>query len=807
MYSARMLFAFMAAVTGAFGEPVCVSGVYPHLAMYNGGNECGTGAVVPWAGRLWVVTYAPHAPEGSDDKLYEIDSELKQRIRPESVGGTPANRFIHEPSGQLFIGPYAIDRERQVRVIPPEAMPGRLTGTARHLREPDRAIYYATMEEGFYEVDVRTLRVTELYPDGNRRNDIAGGLLPGYHGKGLYTGQGRLVYANNGERSKQALRNPRVVSGCLAEWRGGTWHVVRRNQFTEVTGPGGIRGNANPAQDPVWSVGWDHRSLILMLLDGGTWYGYRLPKASRAYDGAHGWNTEWPRIRDIGEDGLLMTMHGMFWRFPERFRHADSAGIAPRSSYLKVVGDFCRWGEHVVLGCDDAARSEFLNKRRAKGEIAGPGQSHSNLRFIAPEQLDHMGPTLGRGAVWMDDPVRAGERSEPFLFAGFAKRGVFLAHDSSQPVTFVFEVDEHGEGEWRVLREVVVPQGDCTWLAFSKEETGAWVRIHINRDCAAVTAAFQYAGHDPRNPEADSRFQGLATLDQRDAATGGWVRARGGGRRTLQFAAMGPGDHGIADVGYYEMDGNLRLRRVEDADAHAWLKQNLAVPEGVLGADAASVFYEEKGTRYRLPGGDTAHERPGLLRAARVAREVCTERDLFNAHGTLYELPAENAGGMLGIRPIATHNRAITDYCSYRGLLILTGVADGAPADNPHIIRSDDGRCALWVGEIDDLWALGKPRGEGGPWKDTPVQPGVPSDPYLMAGYDQKRVTLSHDAAKPVAFALEVKPAGGRWLPCKTVQVPAGAPIVHAFPDAFNADWVRLRVDRPCRATAWFCYT
>jgi hypothetical protein len=45
------------------------SGIYPHLASFNIQNECGTGAVVPWADRLWVMTYAPHWPMGSSDKL------------------------------------------------------------------------------------------------------------------------------------------------------------------------------------------------------------------------------------------------------------------------------------------------------------------------------------------------------------------------------------------------------------------------------------------------------------------------------------------------------------------------------------------------------------------------------------------------------------------------------------------------------------------------------------------------------------------------------------------------------------------
>jgi hypothetical protein len=152
-------------------EPPSVSGIYPHLAMFNEAGECGTGAVVPWAERLWVITYAPHKPQGSSDKLYEITPDLKQIIRPESVGGTPANRMIHRESQQLFIGPYAIDAQRKVRVIPYSEMLGRPTGNARHLVDPANKIYYATMEEGFYEVDVKTLAVKELYPDNHAKKE------------------------------------------------------------------------------------------------------------------------------------------------------------------------------------------------------------------------------------------------------------------------------------------------------------------------------------------------------------------------------------------------------------------------------------------------------------------------------------------------------------------------------------------------------------------------------------------------------------------------------------------------------------
>ncbi len=158
---------------GSEGEDsdwIQISGVYPHLAYYNDEGECGTSAVVPWADRLWVITYGPHLPFGSSDKLYEIDAALNQVVREESIGGTPANRMIHKESDQLFIGPYVINNQGKVKAIPYDLMPGRHTGNARYLFNPESKIYSATMEEGFYEVDVHTLEPTLLYEDSNVGN-------------------------------------------------------------------------------------------------------------------------------------------------------------------------------------------------------------------------------------------------------------------------------------------------------------------------------------------------------------------------------------------------------------------------------------------------------------------------------------------------------------------------------------------------------------------------------------------------------------------------------------------------------------
>lgn len=787
-------------------EPRQVSGIYPGLAMFNKEGECGTGAVVPWADRLWVITYAPHEPNGSTDKLYEITPDLKQIIRSESVGGTPANRMIHRETNQLLIGPYIVDAQRAVRVLSPQIMPGRLTGVARHLTQPATHAYYATMEEGLYSVDLTTLAVTGLIKDGNRDIVATEGIashLPGYHGKGLYTGQGRVVYANNGEYGKAAETDPSTPSGALAEWNkpGQEWTLIRRNQFTEVTGPGGIFGNEHPDTDPIWTIGWDHRSLILMCLDQGKWHSYRLPKGSHSYDGAHGWNTEWPRIRDIGEKDLLMTMHGTFWKFPKTFSSTQSAGISPRSNYLKVIGDFALWNNRLVLGCDDTAKNEFLNKRKAKGEIAGPGQSQSNLWFLEPTLLDNLGPVIGRGSVWFDEDVKAGTPSDPYLFNGYDDRGLELFHQGGTNVRIALEIDAKGDGKWAPLRSVDVPPGKGLWIDFPSSEKGSWIRLVPETDCKEITAAFSYRNKDSRDDRGSGIFAPVATPSTVQV-NGGLIYARGKEEKTLRYAAQDAG--GV--IGLYDLDADLNLVKVEEPGGFEWMNKNLAIPSGVLAYDDASILYVDAKGRWRLPRGDSALDKTGPLGNERVCREVCTERDLFNAGGTFFELPAENAGGASKIRPVATHNRRIKDYTSYRGLFVMTGLKNEATAGE-HVVRSADGKASLWVGAVDDLWKFGKPRGLGGPWKNSEVLKDQPSDPYLFTGYDRKTLSLSHDFSKPVNIRVEVDPTGtGLWVLYQSFEVAPGKAFIHQFPDAFGAYWVRLVADQDCRATGQLEY-
>ena len=726
--------------------------------------------------------------------------------------------MIHQESNQLFIGPYAIDSTRRVRVIPYSEMPGRHTGNARHLTDPEHKIYYGTMEEGFYEVDVNSLEVKELYRDGNvqENNQRPGSyapisaLLPGVHGKGLYYGQGVMVFSNNGEGYSEALTNPDIEAGVLAEWNGKEWKVIRRNQFTEITGPGGIYGNTYPETDPIWATGWDSKSIILGVreVENG-WRFYRLPKASYSYDGAHGWNTEWPRIRNIGTHNhpeYLMTMHGMFWQFPKTFTTDNTAGIRPRSAYLKVIGDFARWKDQLVFGCDDAAQKEFLNKRKAKGNIEGPGQSNSNLWFTSLSKPDELGPVTASGSVWENDQVTAGSYSDPFLFTGWDYRSCWIKNNGKETTTFTFEMDEKGNNHWKEVKKETVPAGKSLLTTFSSLEKGEWVRVKVDQSTMA-TVCFNYTTKDNRTNDDNNLFKGLASVEA-VKLTGGLLYGLGNNQRTLGIVSQQHKDGNITINGYYELTDSLQLVHKDAPKTSQFILEKFAIPEQAISIEESSVLViDDKGRRWRLPLGNKEYSSKKKQGTFRICREVATERDLFNCHGTFYELPAENADGYAKIRPICSHSFGINDYASYRGLLVMTGVDLNKSKGNEHIIISKDKKAAVWAGCIDDLWEMGKPIGQGGPWLNTDVKAQIASDPYLIGFYDKKTLTLSHKGTQTVTFSVEIDPTGNNnFMKYHEFRVEPGKTFTFQFPEGFHGRWIRFKTDTNVNATAWLEY-
>ena len=779
----------------------CISGVYPHLTTYSQSlqsgafnvkshDECGIGAVIPWAGKLWMITYAPHKPNGSNHKLYSIAPDLTMTIQPESVGGTPAGRMIHAESKQLFLGHYAIDAQGKVRVISPTQMPGRITAVARHLKDPANKVYLFDMENILYEVDVHTLAFTRLFEDP----------IPGYHGKGAYTSQGRLIVANNGETSnnldrpkfwqvsKDFLKKGPEDRGCLATYDGKAWQVIERRQYTEVTGPEGVAPTAAGADLPVWTIGWDKRSLRLQVLDGGKFHLYLLPKAVLNNDAAHGWFTEWPRIREIGDGKALLDMHGMFFDFPLGFRPGHTGGLQPIGRHLRYVPDFCSWNGRLVLATDEAS---------VQGNPLC-GQPQSNLWFGTYADLRTWGEASAAGAIWVKDAITAGTTSPPFLVQGFKKRmGHFV---SDQATSFALEIDRDGSDRWEPYATIEVPAGGYIQHHFPTDFSAQWIRVRTSQACTA-SVAFSFSdtrAHDPQGPGATT-FAALAEVGSTTAPITHWI-APDKDSRELKVATVQAGqivgesqvDHQTLRFVAGELKPELRLKLAE---------------KPVFTVDAASVVVQSHGKTMRLPKGDPAFDQAFADGWPRSLREVESERSLANIHGTFYEVPlalVSQPAVFYNCKPISSHRKQIMDYCTWRGLLVLSGVSAGTAAAN-NLLVADDGKQALWVGGIDDLWQLGKPVGRGGPWLDTAVTAGKPSDPYLMNGYDRKELTLTASVDCQVRIEVDFDLQSG-FQAYRTLPVAAGKPTTFVFPDGFAAHWVRFVSDQAATLTAQLVY-
>jgi hypothetical protein len=265
-------------------------------------------------------------------------------------------------------------------------------------------------------------------------------------------------------------------------------------------------------------------------------------------------------------------------------------------------------------------------------------------------------------------------------------------------------------------------------------------------------------------------------------------------------------EFGDTKAGLFEFDGTAWNQLSNKPHLDVTARQNMDSVLFATGWDESSVLFwalvKGKWLRYRLPKGSHVYNQAWQTEWMRI-REVETEHFMIDVHGMFYELqPIAFEGAIWGIKPVCNHLRTIPDYCSFRGMLALAGNENTPNADNYAL--GGQPQSGIWFGKTDDLWSWGKPQGWGGPWRNTAVKAGEPSDPFLMTGFDKKVVHLRLD--KPGTVDIEIDFLGnGSWELYEKVNVPRYA--FHTFPSGFSAHWVRLRPGVTATATAEFMYT
>jgi hypothetical protein len=479
-------------------------------------------------------------------------------------------------------------------------------------------------------------------------------------------------------------------------------------------------------------------------------------------------------------------------------------GVRPLCTYQRYIPDFCRWGNHLVLAGQDASRIGV--------PWAAPAHPHSNLQFLTDDDLLTWGPRAGFGGVWRDDEVSPDAPSEPFLVAGYDMACLHLAHRLAEPVTFTIEGDAAGDGQWRELARVTaVPYA---WHVLHPTDAGlTWIRIRAAR--AAVATAYLHLWSPRRTREGEAgKFRSLARAGSRVARTACVLHVP---VHTHNLAVLWRAIDRNGCAGpeaYHEADESLTFHRVDTAPFAQAVRDEAAITQHVFEDAASLIVTNADGRRLRLPRASCLARETG---GGRDVREVLQERSLANLGGTFYEVPRlgvpepyeqRNLPDYSRMRPIASHGYTIDDFVVWRGMIVLGGVRADAQPDG-HIFCVDDAAGpALWFGAIDDLWAMGKPVGVGGPWLDTPVRGGEPSDPYLMTGFDRKSLRMSHHSEMTVEFHIEVDVTGdGTFRVYATIDVPPKRCVEHEFPIGFHAHWVRLVPNRSTVATAELCYT
>jgi hypothetical protein len=347
-----------------------------------------------------------------------------------------------------------------------------------HPTDPTHKVLFLTMEGLLFEASLLDDMTVNFLFDLVEELDIPRTVNP--HFKGGFTGNGRVIVANNSYDERDYLGT--LQGGRLAEWDGRSdhWTILEKNPFVEVGGKitGNFKDGKSVFGNPIFATGWDNKSVILKCFNDRSmeWKSYRLPKGSHSFD--HAWNTEWMRIREAQTERFIMDIHGIFYELPMITYEGKVWGVKPISYHLRIVPDFCFWRGLFVMAGDQTDH--------------GVGQPQSNLLFQNIDDLHNYGKPVGWGGVWREEDVNENQISDPFLILGFDKKNLHISHQGGREVSFQLEVDFLGNESWQNFKTIAVDESGYGFYIFPEGFSAQWVRLRALSEGDQVSAFFYY---------------------------------------------------------------------------------------------------------------------------------------------------------------------------------------------------------------------------------------------------------------------------------------------------------------------------
>lgn len=431
-------------------------------------SETGIGAAIPWANRLWFVTYPDENLNGIGCGLWSMDESLVPRFEVET-NVTSAARCVL--SDKLFIGTSVIDSAGNITAQTGWQSTER---PAAFAKLPGSAYLWAlAMSGNIWKIDPAT-QVATLAKD-NAGLSIVG--QP--HGKGLWGHPtGRYLFA--------AL-NGHAGNGRLAvfDTQTLTWATtIDTNSWVEVAGS--YDGNSH-----FWATGHDFKSGLFWMFDPVTYSAtpkkFRIPLPSRQQ--LQSWQQEWMRIRAVETERYLMDFHGGFFQLSIALSGDNTVAngfplLEPVCRHIRTIPDFTFWNGYLVLTGNQ-------NSPQSGNKYTTAGQPNSGLLLTTSDDLWSWGKPGGTGHWWIEESVSANTLSEPMLMNGYDKKCLHLANGAGSDVQV--EVYVYNNHTPYLYDTITVAAGKFEPVVFPDGFAADWVAVKPLSTCTSFTAGVKFS--------------------------------------------------------------------------------------------------------------------------------------------------------------------------------------------------------------------------------------------------------------------------------------------------------------------------